>query len=301
VDEIKLGFALPQFGSLGQGGRVARFAAEAERLGAHSLWVGDRLLAAVDPAVGYGGRATIPAEFRTALDPFTVLTVAATATERVTLGFNVLNLPWYAPAVAARALTTIDVVSGGRLVPGFGIGWSPEEYAAAGVPWRGRGVRLDESLDALEALWTSSPARYRGSAVTVPESHVDLRPVQRPRPPIYLGGRSEAALRRIGRRADGWLPAGRLPGGLSADVLRAHRAVIREAAAEAGRADTDIHAILRVNVAAGTPLDAVVTALREVAAGTGIVDVLVDLMYLVSDVDEALEVAAWLLDAVRVG
>jgi probable F420-dependent oxidoreductase len=296
VTKISLGFALPQFGSLGRDGDVARFAAEAERLGARSFWVGDRLVAAVDPVVGYAGRATIPAEFRTSLDPFTVLTVAATATEHARLGTSVLNLPWYSPAVLARTLTTLDVVSGGRLVPGFGIGWSPDEYVAAGVPWRGRGARLEEALDAIEAWWTHNPVTYQGKVVTVPAAHVDLRPVQRPRPPIYLGGRSEAALRRIGRRADGWLPSGIVPGWLSVDALRAQREVIRAAAAAAGRGDTDMPATLRVNLAAKVTADQAADALLEVAEGTGINDMFADLMYVATDVDGALGYAARLLD-----
>jgi probable F420-dependent oxidoreductase len=298
---IDLGFALPQFGSLGRdAGAIARFAAEAEGLGAASFWVGDRLIAAVDPVVGYAGRDTIPAEFRTSLDPFTVLTVAATATTRARLGFSVLNLPWYQPAVVGRALTTLDVVSGGRLVPGFGIGWSPDEYEATGVPWRGRGARFDEALDALEAWWSANPVAHRGKRYTIPESHVDLRPVQRPRPPVYLGGRGEAALRRIGRRADGWLPSGVYPGRLSVDVLCAQRDVIRAAAAEAGRSG-DLPAALRVNLAPGVTPDAAAAGLREVAEGAGITDVFADLMYVASDVDGALEYAAALLDRLAGG
>jgi probable F420-dependent oxidoreductase len=296
---IQLGFALPQFGSLaGQGDQVARFAAEAERLGAHSLWVGDRLLAPVHPVVGYGGSDRIPAEFRSILDPFALLTIAATVTERALLGSNVLNLPWYAPAVAARSLTTIDVVSHGRLIPGFGIGWSPDEYRAAGVPWRGRGARLDESLDALEALWTTNPAEYQGKVLTLPATHVDLKPVQRPRPPIYLGGQSAVALARVGRRADGWLPVGRLPDFMVPEVIVKQRAVIRQAAVAAGRGDLDLPAVLRVNMPAGTSVAQIVDAVGAVAAGTGITHVFVDLMYLVRDVDQALDVASQLLEAV---
>jgi probable F420-dependent oxidoreductase len=295
---IRLGFALPQFGALAaQGDQVGRFAAEAERLGAWSLWAGDRLLAPVDPVVGYGGGDTIPPEFRSILDPFTLLTVAATATKNVKLGFNVLNLPWYAPAVVARSLTTIDVVSGGRLIPGFGIGWSPDEYEAAGVPWRGRGARLEESLDALEALWGPSPAEYHGDLLAVPKTHVDLRPVQKPRPPIYLGGVSEAALRRIGRRADGWVPAGVIPGYFSPEMFERQREVIREAARKAGR-EEDLPVVLRANVAAGTTVEQIADVLQTVAAGTGITDMFVDLMYLARDVDEALDLVARLLTAI---
>jgi probable F420-dependent oxidoreductase len=295
---IRLGFALPQFGALaGHGDQVAHFAAEAERLGASSFWVGDRLLAPVDPVVGYGGGTTVPPEFRSILDPFALLTVAATATERATLGFNVLNLPWYAPAAVARSLTTIDIVSGGRLVPGFGIGWSPDEYQAAGIPWQGRGARLEESLDALEALWGPSPAEHRGRLLTVPSTHVDLRPVQHPRPPIYLGGLTEPALRRIGRRADGWLPAGMIPGYFSPDMFTGQRQVIRDAARVAGRGEQDLPVVLRANVATGTPVEQIVDELETAAAATGITDMAVDLMYLAKDVDEALDLVSRLLTA----
>lgn len=293
---VSLGFALPQFGSLaGQGDQIAHFAAEAEKMGARSLWVGDRLLAAVNPVVGYAGGDTIPAEFRTCLDPFALLTIAATVTRNAMLGTNVLNLPWYAPAVAARSLTTIDIVSGGRLIPGFGIGWSPEEYQAAGIPWEARGARLDESLDALDAIWRTSPVEYRGKLLTVPKAHVELRPTQRPRPPIYLGGTSRAALRRIGRRADGWLPAGMVPRYFAPEMFVAQREVIRQAAREAGRGEQDLPAVLRANVAKGTTVGQVADALETVAATTGITDMFVDLMYVVTDVDEALDVAARLL------
>jgi probable F420-dependent oxidoreductase len=293
---IKLGFALPQFGALaGAAGQVGRFAAEAEHLGARSLWVGDRLLAPVSPVVGYGGGASIPPEFRSVLDPFTLLTIAATATSRAVLGSNVLNLPWYAPAVLARTLTTIDLVSGGRLLPGFGIGWSPEEYQAAGIPWQRRGARLEESLDALEALWGPSPAEYQGELLTVPRAHVELKPAQTPRPPIYLGGTSAAALRRIGRRADGWLPAGLIPGRFAPEMFTAQREVIRGAARQAGRGDADLPVVLRVNVLAGTSVSQVTDAVQEVAVGTGITDIFVDLMYLAQDVDGALDLAARLL------
>jgi probable F420-dependent oxidoreductase len=291
---IKLGFALPQFGALaGYGNRVGFFAAEAERLGAQSLWVGDRLLHPVRPTVGYGGRSIIPDEFKSTLDPFALLTVAAAVTTTAKLGTNVLNVPWYAPAVLARSLTTIDIVSGGRLLPGFGIGWSPDEYQAAGIPWQARGARLDETLDALDALWNDNPAQYQGKLVTVPETHVDLKPVQRPLP-VYLGGQSEAALRRIGRRGCGWLPAGIVPVFLDADTLLAHREIIQAAAREAGRSE-DIPTVLRVNTTHDTGVPQIVDAVGAVAERTGITDIFVDLMYIATGVDEALDMARDLL------
>jgi probable F420-dependent oxidoreductase len=295
---IRLGFALPQFGALAAyGDQIGRFAAEAERLGARSLWVGDRLIAPVHPVVGYSGGSTIPPEFRSVLDPFALLTVAATATRTAALGFNVLNFPWYAPAMLARSLTTIDIVSGGRLVPGFGIGWSSDEYQAAGIPWQARGARLDEGLDVLEKLWGASPAVHEGPLYTLPETYADLRPVQQPRPPIYLGGTTEAALRRIGRRADGWLPAGRLPGFLTPDRIIAQREIIQTAARAAGRPE-DLPTVLRVNVAAHTSVEEIVDAMETVAEQAGVTDMFVDPTYLVSDVDESLALVERLLSAI---
>jgi probable F420-dependent oxidoreductase len=289
---MRVGFALPQFGPQAQSAdRVPWFAAEAERLGAASLWVGDRLLAPVAPVVGYGGTDTIPAHFRSVLDPFTVLTAAAVATNSVLLGTSVLNLPWYPPIVLARALTSIDRLSGGRLIPGFGSGWSPDEYQAVNVPFRSRGARLDEGLDALEAIWSTSPAEYDGMTWTMPASYVDLTPAQRPRPPIFLGGYSAAALRRIGRRADGWLPAGRLPGAIEPEFFLAQRQVIQRAAGEAGRDGDEIRTVLRVNAPAGTKVSEIVAAMDRVAGRTGIEDFFVDLANMAASADEMLDVA----------
>jgi probable F420-dependent oxidoreductase len=296
---IRVGFALPQFGGQArQADRVAWFAAEVERLGAASLWAGDRLLAPVHPVVGYSGTDTVPDEFRSLLDPLTVLTLAAGATTSARLGTSVLNLPWYPPIALARSLTTIDVASGGRLIPGFGSGWSPDEYRAARVPWRNRGTQMEDSLDALEAIWGTSPASYDGAVWEMPDSYADLKPVQRPRPPIYLGGVSEAALRRIGRRADGWLPAGRIPGAFEPGQFLRQREIIRQGAEEAGRDITGLPAFIRANVRAGTQEQQVVDAMERVARATGNGDFFVDLMYLADDVDKAVEIAARILSLV---
>ena len=294
---MRVGFTLPQFGGQArQADRVAWFAAEAERLGAAGLWAGDRLLAPVRPVVGYSGTDTVPDEFRSLLDPLTILTLAAGATTSARLGTSVLNLPWYPPIALARSLTTIDVASGGRLIPGFGSGWSPDEYQAARVPWRNRGAQMDDSLDALEAIWAGSPVSYRGAIWHMPDSHVDLKPVQRPRPPIYLGGVSEAALRRVGRRADGWVPAGRIPGAFEPEQFLRQRDIIRQGAEEAGRDITGMPATVRVNARAGTSEQQIVDAMGKVAQGTGIEDFFVDLMYVADDVDKALEIAARILE-----
>ncbi|OBG97164.1 LLM class F420-dependent oxidoreductase [Mycobacterium sp. E136] len=290
-----LGFAVPQFGESARAD-LARYAATAENLGADSLWVGDRLLTPVNPSVGYAGQDTIPEQFRAGLDPFIALAVAATATTRVRLGSSVFVAPWYPPVQLGRQLTAIDVVSGGRLVPGFGIGWSPEEFSAAGAPFRGRGAQLDELLDALEELWTTNPVQHDGKRWSIPSSWVDLKPVQRPRPPIYLAAFTPASLRRIGQRADGWLPAVQVPGGVAPEMLALLRRTIDDAAREAGRDPSAIHTYVRINVAAGTSIDAVAEAVRTLA-DAGYPDAFVDLMYVATDTDDHLRWVEELLTA----
>ncbi|MEV6275534.1 TIGR03619 family F420-dependent LLM class oxidoreductase [Nocardia sp. NPDC051832] len=295
---MKIGFSLPQIGRHArEASRIPEFAAAMEKAGAESLWVGDRLIAATDPKVGYGGSPTIPAEFNQVLDPFLALALAASATERVRLGANVLIAPLYPPAVLARALTTLDVASGGRLIPGFGIGWSPEEYEAAGVPFSKRGARLEQTLDALEAIWTTDPAEYAGSLVSVPRHRTELKPVQQPRPPIHLAAFTPAAMERIGRRGDGWLPVVPVPGPPEWGAqLRKLRGVVDAAAERAGRAPAAIETIVRVNVKAGTPLEQVAEAVRRTAEQSGFDDFFLDLTYVSASVDNLLEDAHRLLD-----
>jgi probable F420-dependent oxidoreductase len=295
---MRIGFTLPQFGALAHQARdVARFARAIEDLGADSLWVADRLLAPVNPTVGYGGGDTIPKVFHSILDPFAVLAVAASATERVEVGTNVLNAPWYAPAVLARSLTTIDHLSGGRLIAGFGSGWSPEECEAAAVPMRERGARLDEGLDALEALWTTNPAEYHGRHWSVPATHADLQPVRQPRPPIYLAGFAPAALRRVARRADGWLPVvapGARPVDPATDIA-APMTMIRRLAEQEGRDPDQLGTILRIYPMGSPSVEVTADAIALVEDKAEVDHAFVELMNLADTVDDALDVAGRLL------
>jgi probable F420-dependent oxidoreductase len=282
-----LGFALPQFGKSAHDD-LARFAVTAELLGAESLWVGDRLLAAVRPRVGYAGTDTVPTQFRACFDPFIALTVAATVTTKARLGSSVFVAPWYPPVQLARQLTSIDVISAGRLLAGFGIGWSPEEYQAAGAPFAGRGAQLDELLDTLDALWTTNPVQHQGGRWSIPESWVDLKPVQQPRPPIYLGAWSPAGLRRIGERADGWLAVVQVPGGVHLEALSWQRRAIEQAARAARRDPSGIRTHVRINVADGAGVEEVAEAVRALN-GNGYPDVFVDFLYVVTGTDAQLE------------
>jgi alkanesulfonate monooxygenase SsuD/methylene tetrahydromethanopterin reductase-like flavin-dependent oxidoreductase (luciferase family) len=138
-----------------------------------------------------------------------VLTFVAARTDRIAVGSSVLNLVRPGTtALLARRLTTLDILSGGQLRLGFGIGWSQDEYDAAGVPWKERGRRADESLSALKAIWTMDPVEIEGAGFRIPKSHFGLKPFQRPHPPIYMAAYSPGAMKRAAREANGWFPVG---------------------------------------------------------------------------------------------
>jgi len=186
------------------------------------------------------GRAMGPAH-QSVLDPVVSLAHVAGHTDRIRLGTATICAPFTAPALLAKTLTSLDVLSGGRLTAGLGMGWMPEEYAAAGVPYERRGARMDEYLRCLEALWTKDPVEFAGEFYTVPRSHVAPRPVQRPHPPVLLGGTVAPALRRAGRLAQGWIA------GSQQDLnnLGASIELVREGARAAGRDPEAVRIVLR--------------------------------------------------------
>lgn len=242
---MRVGFGLPQHGGAARPDGLITIARRAEALGYNSLWVWERLLAPVRPRAPYPiGDGTHPDVFRSVLDPLETLAFVAGHTSRVTLGTSVLNLPWYNPALLARQLTTLDVLSGGRLRVGFGVGWLPEEFEAVGVPWAGRGKRADEALRVLKAIWTTDPVEFHGEHYQIPRSFVGPKPVQKPHPPIYMGAFVPAAMRRIAREANGWTPVG-VPLAAVPEMFGAIKAMAREA----GRDPDALELVVRANVA----------------------------------------------------
>ena len=298
---MKIGFSLPQFGGQAQqAALIPRYARELEEAGVSSLWAADRLLAPVNPTVGYGGTDTVPALFDSTLDPFVTLALAAAATGRVRLGSSVINAPFYQPALLARLLSSIDTASGGRLTAGFGIGWSPEEYQAMAVPFDHRGARLDETLDALELIWTTHRPEYNGRYVTVPEFRNDLHSTQQPHIPIYLAGYAEPALKRVVRRAAGWLPVLRVGAG-GPGALLGHLEALHRVAEEAGRDPSTIDVVLRLSSPAGTPLPEIAATALDALHRTGIEELFIDLAYLSETIEGALDIAHELLKLVNAG
>jgi probable F420-dependent oxidoreductase len=206
---MRYGFALPQIGSQAGPEAVATVAKRAEELGYDSLWVLDRILWPVNPRAPYPiGDGSLPIQYKSVLDPVETLTFAAACTRRIALATGVLNIPWYNPVLLARRLTTLDVLSGGRLRAGFGIGWSPDEYEAAGATWPDRGKRADEAIEILKQIWTTDPVEFQGRHYRIAKSFIGPKPVQKPHPPIYLAAFTPAALKRVAVMADAWLPVG---------------------------------------------------------------------------------------------
>jgi alkanesulfonate monooxygenase SsuD/methylene tetrahydromethanopterin reductase-like flavin-dependent oxidoreductase (luciferase family) len=120
------------------------------------------------------------------------------------VGTSVLDIPYYSPVMLARRVTTLDVLSGGRVRLGLGLGWSKDEHDAVGAPMKQRGARAEEFLAVMKAIWTTDPAEFKGQFFTLPRSVIETQPVQKPHPPIYMAAFVPVALKRIARLADGW-------------------------------------------------------------------------------------------------
>jgi probable F420-dependent oxidoreductase len=241
---MRLGFALPHSGTTAGPDGIRAVARRAEELGYDSLWTADRLLYPIAPRAKYSNTpdGRLPTSAKRVLDPVGTLVFAAACTERVKLGTSIVNIPFHNPVVLARELSTLDILSGGRLLAGFGTGWSPDEYEAAGVDWSTRGARTDEALDLLVKLWTEEETEHAGRFFRVPRSIV-LKPIQKPRPPIYLAAFTPAAMKRVAERADGWNPIGSLGPGRLKEMF----ASIRAMAAAAGRDPATLQLIVRAN------------------------------------------------------
>jgi probable F420-dependent oxidoreductase len=153
----------------------------------------------------YPGGGDLPPVYYRILDPFVALTAAAVATERLLVVTGVSLLIQHDPIITAKATATLDLVSGGRFVFGVGAGWNREEMRDHGTDPKIRGALLDERIEAIKAIWTQEPAEYHGKYVNFDPIYSRPKPVQTPHPPIYIGGNSDATVRRVARHGAGWL------------------------------------------------------------------------------------------------
>jgi probable F420-dependent oxidoreductase len=234
---MRFGITVPNYRRLASPEHIIRIARRSEELGFDSLWVTDHVV--------------VPEPYRemfgpTVYDPLSVLAFLAANTQRVKLGTAVLVIPYRNPVVVAKQLSTIDNLSGGRLVFGTGAGWAREEFDALGVAYSERGSITDEYLRVILELWTSPSPKFEGSYVRLHDINAEPRPVQQPHPPVLIGGYGKRAIRRAVDIGQGWLPDG-----MSLPDLRSAIDYLRHTAEAAGRDPESLEVVLRTGLMLG--------------------------------------------------
>jgi probable F420-dependent oxidoreductase len=192
---MKIGICIPHYGRAIEVDRMLAVARHAEEAGLDSVWVTDHVIVPRDVDVIYREQM---------LDPLAVLPWLAGVTERIALGTSVVILPYRSPIPVAKLLASVDVLSGGRLIVGAAIGWMEGEFDALGVPFKERVSRTEEALELFKTLWTEERPDIQTARHRIAGLQVSPMPLQKPRPPIWIGGTSEGALRRVARFGDGW-------------------------------------------------------------------------------------------------
>src|SRR5262245_59846144 len=264
---MKFGVWIPNCRHLATPDIIRSTAVRAEELGYDSVWVSDHVVTP-NANVGNFGEAVF--------DPFVTLAVAAGATGRVKLGTTVLIVPYRNAVVTAKMVSSLDALSGGRVILGVGAGWLAAESAVLGVPFAERGAMTDEHLRVMQELWTSAKPAFAGKYTELSGLKFEPKPIQKPHPPIWVGGHSRAALRRTVAFGAAWHPINRPP-----EEVRAGRAELSRLA-EAARRPSPPAITLRNDIRliapgrgplpsthAGRPLDgdrlALIDQIRELA------------------------------------
>jgi probable F420-dependent oxidoreductase len=219
---MKFGIWIPNCRHLATPEIIRGAAVRAEQLGYDSVWVSDHVVVPNANVVNFGG---------TVFDPLVTLGVIAGATSRVRLGTTVLIVPYRNAVVTAKMISSLDALSGGRVVFGIGAGWVAAESAMLGLPFAERGAMTDEYLQAMQELWTSPAPSFAGKYTQFSDLIFEPKPVQTPHPPIWVGGHSRAALRRTAQFGAAWHPINRPPA-----ELRAGRAELARLCQARGRA-----------------------------------------------------------------
>ncbi len=267
MPSIAFGLHLPHVGPLATREGVLGVARAADAAGIDSLWVSDHVVVPREYASTYpyapSGKMPIPddAPF---LEALATLLAVCGVTERARLGTTVLVLPQRQVPLVAKQWATLDVLSAGRTIFGVGAGWLSEEFAALGVPFHGRGRRCNEALELVQRCWTDASVTFSGSCYAVKRLACEPKPLQKPRPPIWIGGHTPAAFRRVARYGDAWHGGG--PPELCARAMEQ----VREAATKLGRDPATIELTIRdgelLDVSTRAACDATVERLRPYVA-----------------------------------
>ena len=237
---MDFGFALPGRGSLATPEILIKIARKADELRYSSIFVTDHVVIPASQSAPYPYSPTgkFAGDWRNGyLEPLTLMSYLAGETSRVRLGTSVLVIPYRNPVVTAKMLATLDVLSGGRIILGAGVGWFKEEFEALHAePFERRGAVTDEYLHLMRACWPREPVDWQGTFYGMGPVSAMPKPRQKGGIPIWVGGHTDAALRRAGELSDGWHPIGlRPPAMLLPEEYRDKVAIIRDWARKAGR------------------------------------------------------------------
>jgi probable F420-dependent oxidoreductase len=218
---MQFGLSLPHFWRVASPEAIRRVAQRAEHLGYDGIWVSDHIVIPASAVDRFGSMF---------YEPLTVLGFAAACTSTIRLGTTVLIVPYRNPIVTAKVLSTLDVLSGGRVIAGMGVGWTEDEFKALGVSFTERGALSDEYIAVFKTLWTQDKPVFHGQYVHFEHIAFEPKPMQKPHIPIWIGGNSKRAIRRAVALGDGWHPTRPLPGEVKAGVAYVH-----EVCAQRGR------------------------------------------------------------------
>ncbi len=252
---MEIGLHLPQVGPLATRKGLTTIARMAEDRGFDSLWVSDHVIVPRNLKSRYpyspDGSFPVPPDIPF-LEPLAVLQFVAAVTEKAKLGTTILVVPMRNPVITAKQLATLDVLSNGRLILGAGAGWMAEEFEMLEVPFEKRGARLDDYIELIRALWTEDNPSFNGRYYKIADVGFAPKPVQKPHPPIWIGGHSAPALRRAGRFGDAWHAAYAGP-----ELLKQQFAEVREHADRAGRDPNKIELTVRTRLPLRDPAQAI--------------------------------------------
>ena len=211
---------------------IGAIAKKAEDLGFESIWMPEHPLIPVQTNSKYGGTpdGSIPASMSDMADPFIGLAIASATTSKIMLGTSVCLVPEHNPLVQAKQIAALDFHSGGRFIFGIGTGWLREETEIMGGDFDHRWTQARESIEAMKELWTKDEAEYHGRYYDFPPVRVFPKPVQKPHPPVFLGGAAKNVFKRVVTYGDGWMPVRATP-----ESVKAGRASLDELADAAGR------------------------------------------------------------------
>ena len=251
---MTFGCTLLNRGALATPENLRTLALRAEELGFDHLWVSDHIVLPTQVSSPYPYAATGVAPFdadQPYCEPLSTLCYLAACTQRIKLGTHVLILPYREPVVTAKIVSTLDYMSGGRVILGIGVGWMEEEFKALGLnTFAERGPVTNEHIRIFKELWTADDPKFEGRYYQFSGLNFHPKPIQKPHPPIWIGGHTPAALRRAATLGDGWMPIGlRPPAELEPEEMAELVDRLREMSQKAGRPSEAVDIVFSANPA----------------------------------------------------